>query len=162
MLVIAVDAGAHSGVVALSVLSTGKAWLLAPPRTCSPIELAGHVGYLIAAYGPALVVVEVPSGTNYGKRPNTAALLNARGVGERLAGFCEAKGLEVITCSANEWRKALGCMGTKAEKGDHAVTRMVKLRFAELPRRLNSHERDAMGCGVYGAMRKMAAERRSA
>lgn len=150
---IGVDAGKHVGVALLSVLANRRASCLSL-KVCDPVGLGAHIDWLVKAFGATLVVIEIPDGSNYGKRPNTAALLHARGVGERLRGFCEAKGLDVLMTTATEWRSALECRGGKNEKADHAVKRMVQLRVEGLPR-CASHERDAIGAALYGALRVM-------
>lgn len=157
---VGVDAGKTNGVAILSVLSNGTATLSSPPCTIDQAKLVDFVTWALAAFEPKVITIEVPSGTNYGSRPNTMQLLNARGVGERLAGFCEARGFQVITCSASETRRALGCCGTKAEKADHATARVLKMRVPGWPRS-NSHERDAAIAAIFGAM-KITSQRRSA
>jgi hypothetical protein len=148
--VLGVDAGKRSGVALVDV--GVRDCRILTRGVYEQAELGPRVKSILDA-GVDLVVIEVPDGTNYGKKPNTAALLNARGVGERLAGFCEALGHRVLLCTALEVRGALRCRPKKGETGDAAVKRMIRTRVSNWPNVSADHERDAAAAAIFGALK---------
>ena len=85
------------------------------------------------------------------------ALVEAAKIGGELVGLCRARGLDVLECTARDWRKGL-CRNPSAT--DAAVKRVCQLRIADLPKVTNSHERDAMGAAIWAALRSLRPETR--
>jgi Holliday junction resolvasome RuvABC endonuclease subunit len=90
------------------------------------------------------VAVETPSGYVWRYERGAALLAMAEAAGY-LQGRAEARGLRVLSPSAQDWRRVL-CQDPSAS--DDQIARAVAYHVDQLPKRSNPHVRDALGVGV--------------
>jgi Holliday junction resolvasome RuvABC endonuclease subunit len=118
-------------------------------------DLDSLSGRLEGVGNVACVAVETPRGFIY-QHARGAALLETRGVAERIAIAAQVMGHTVVQMPATEWRKAL-C--GKGNASDDQIKRMVQMVTVNLPTRSSEHVRDAIGlaCMVLWNPRLMEA-----
>jgi len=112
------------------------------------------IGVLLDTIGPSLVAVECAEGGVF--QPFRAKhLLAAQYAGGVVAGLAAAKGIEVVTTSAQAWRKAV--MGTlkRGQSYDEVIARLLP-SVVECLQKGNVHTRDATGIAVWASMRAVA------
>lgn len=102
---------------------------------------------LFGANANAVVAVETPSGYVHEHARGAQLLATARVAGE-LVGVAKANGRHVIELSPETWRRALT---GKTTASDATIKRAVGFHVTEMPKRSNSHTRDAIGVAIVGA-----------
>lgn len=109
------------------------------------------IGALLETVAPNLVAVECAEGGVF--QPFRAKhLLAAQYAGGIVAGLAAGKGIEVVTTSAQAWRKAV--MGTlrRGQTYDEVIAKLLP-SVVECLQRGNVHTRDATGIAVWASMR---------
>ena len=98
----------------------------------------------------AALAVETVVGSAWA-RPGakSAALIAASELAGRILGVGRERGMSVVEASAREWRRAI--VG-KANASDVLIKAVVHKRVRGVPR-TNEHVRDAIGMGLYAAMK---------
>jgi len=112
------------------------------------------IGALLDTIGPTLVAVECAEGGVFA--PYRAKhLLAAQYAGGIVAGLAAARGIEVVTTSAQAWRRAV--MGTlkRGQTYDEVIAKLLP-SVVECLQKGNVHTRDATGIAVWASMRAVA------
>jgi len=145
-IVVGVDPGAVNGIAVLDMAGP-------TPRILSLGSCRDPRAVLeMAAWRPVLVAVEsvsaVFSRARFGAGMASALVNTARIEGQVLEHY-RGLGIQVATCSAAEWRRALTGSGTARDARIKVVLGMRGL----LPGRTNAHERDAIGVALFAWQR---------
>ncbi len=113
---------------------------------------------LLARFNPDVVLVEtvlfVVDRAGLGAHM-AGHLVRAARLGGRLYQLAEDHGFAVEEVAAETWRRFVVGKST-AENAE--IAPVVKMRFANWPKKSNNHERDAGGLLVYGLERALRAE----
>lgn len=150
MITLGLDPGVTTGYGVVSVEPSKRPRVLDAGSTRLTGYDLGHALYALGMrHGVELVAVERIVGVSFaGRKSNVAALVDAADVAGLLRGYMLARGCNITTTTALEWRKAL--VGN-AHASDAEVARTLGMRMT-LPR-TNAHARDAIGVAVFCGMR---------
>ena len=149
LLVIGIDPGATIGLAAV----TGAGDYLASSSADDldvALEFVRRWSQTIGADKVLLAIESVKQvypRERFTSKMATALLLAERQVGEIVA-TARHIGLDVLEVTAAQWRRAV--VGGKSPS-DARIKAVVSRVVKGMPTRSNAHERDALGCAVFGA-----------
>ena len=104
-----------------------------------------------------LVAIELPEHVTArdiaAARAMGEALMGAMRVAGRIEGVCETAAQRFVMMPSTFWRATLGCTGTRNEKADDRIARIVPFFVKNMPSVTNKHVRDALGVATAAAVR---------
>jgi Holliday junction resolvasome RuvABC endonuclease subunit len=154
LLVIAFDPGPTTCGLAVVQRTRGSARFISAsniPSTQAAVREA------LATSGASIVAVETPSGFIHQHARGAQLLATARIAG-MIVGQAAALGLATLEMSAQDWRRPFCGGGHRGVPGDAAVKAAIRVFVTDVPKRTNTHVRDAIALATVASWNHLKAK----